>query len=343
MQVDKMLGTFVDKATSIISNQFWMAYWFPTFIAFTLSLTLNSFFYEIGMVNDWWKYIECAFFAGKTNDCGSGLSLSFLFLAIILITIIAYLLQIFNRIIVRFFEGYWKHIPWIYLWNTFIKQQIKEWNELKEKLHKSDKNLIKKKQIKDARFLELNYEDIQLLFPKDPKDFLPTKLGNIIRSAEKYSEDRYGMSCAVWWPRLWPLLLQNTKSEIDDSLTPMVALLNLAVLMPVVAVFGILIPLMRKHFLLLGLGFTDLFYAGVFLAALIFLFWFLYEVASTQAVSYGMTIRTTVDLNRFEIFKWLHIHPPDNSIKERMIWAQLHAWLQDDDRSQVLEYTNTPP
>ena len=334
-----MLGTFVDKATSVISSQFVMAYWIPTFIAFSLSLLFNSFFYPITIINDWWSYVECI--AMNQTNCQTGVNLSLIFLSIILITVIAYLLQIFNRIIIQFFEGYWRGKPWVWLWDFFIEHQIRKWDDLVEKLHDGYKRADIQKKNQDARFLAMDYEDLHLLFPTKPKEFLPTKLGNILRSAEMYSEERYGMSCAFWWPRLWPLLSENLKSEIEDSLTPMISLLNLASLLPFVALCGIFIPLLRKQFLLQGTSFADLLFAGSFLIILLVIFWILYEVASTQAVSYGMTIRAAVDLYRFELFKSLHIEYPKNSIEERIIWTNLQDWLHEADISQAPSHYST--
>jgi hypothetical protein len=46
---------------------------------------------------------------------------------------------------------------------------------------------------------------------------LPTRLGNILRSAELRPLDKYGLDAVICWPRLWLLLPAETKQNLNEA------------------------------------------------------------------------------------------------------------------------------
>lgn len=50
------------------------------------------------------------------------------------------------------------------------------------------------------------------------KDILPTRLGNILLAGERYSYDRYGIDCIIFWTRLWPFLPEQFQRDYEESL-----------------------------------------------------------------------------------------------------------------------------
>jgi hypothetical protein len=47
-------------------------------------------------------------------------------------------------------------------------------------------------------------------------DVLPTRLGNILRAAERYPAERYGIDPILLWPRLYPLLPEQFRQDYGE-------------------------------------------------------------------------------------------------------------------------------
>jgi hypothetical protein len=47
-------------------------------------------------------------------------------------------------------------------------------------------------------------------------DVLPTRLGNILLAAERYSLDHYGLDSIIFWPRLFPLLPDQVQRDYEE-------------------------------------------------------------------------------------------------------------------------------
>jgi hypothetical protein len=77
----------------------------------------------------------------------------------------------------------------------------------------------------EERRLHLHRE-LFLYYPPDPETVMPTALGNVLKSAERYPWQRYRLDAVVIWSRLQPLLpnefadlLQQAKTSLDLLLT----------------------------------------------------------------------------------------------------------------------------
>jgi len=310
-----MLGNFLDKASGLLDRNFLLAYWFPAFISASIAVLIGAW------PRGWGSALELWQLEGMVKGQEGGLSAQILILvgALILITVLAYLLMPLTRPTVRFYEGYWPR--WLY--RRF--GDMPRWGEraIYERMTKDlDQAEVKEDR---PRFNELQ----AVLFYGYPKRerLMPTRLGNALRAAEDYSKGAYGdgMDTVFWWPRLWPLLPEKVQEEVEEALTPMVALLNFSSLVAIVSIGGSLY--------LGGLGFLKeavlVFAGGVVLAFIS------YRAAVSQAQSYGERIRSAVDLYRFDLLKSLHQTLPETLDDEIALWVKLMLWLYNGDRGCV--------
>jgi hypothetical protein len=149
----------------------------------------------------------------------------------------------------------------------------------------------------------------------------------VLRSAEDYAFTTYGMDAVFWWPRLVALLPEEMREGIEDALTPLFALLNLATLVGLMALGG---PIYLWRSGVGGWG-----KPAAVLAAGLLLSRLLYLGAVAQARGYGQQIRAAVDLYRFELLQALHHSLPASPREERELWGRLTAWVYNQDRGAV--------
>lgn len=121
----------------------------------------------------------------------------------------------------RWLEGYWpswmrplkhclSHAQW-----ARIEAKRKKWHELcskKEGLELHDDHLS----VQDRE--EYIMLDVALMrAPVSEQDCMPTRLGNILRAAERKPSNRYGLDAVICWPRLWLLLPDGIKKELTEA------------------------------------------------------------------------------------------------------------------------------
>ncbi len=146
----------------------------------------------------------------------------------------------------------------------------------------------------------------------------PTRLGNVLVSAENYPYTLYRLDAVLWWPRLSTLLPDTFRSQVDTNLTPMLAMLNFSMLLTLFA-FGGGVAVLLTH----GLWWV---FCLVFLGGLL-IAWGCYLAAAIQAVDYSELVRVAFDLYRYDLLKQMHVPLPDNLFQERLLWDVLNQWL----------------
>jgi hypothetical protein len=143
---------------------------------------------------------------------------------------------------------------------------------------------------------------------------LPTRLGNVLRSAEHRAGSRYGLEATTAWPRLYPLLSDKLTAVLDDLRDQ----LDLAVRF--CAVFGLATVLsaccLATHGWWLAVA------AGTLLVAVL-----CYRAALSAAAAYGEAVEAAFDLHRFDLLKALHLPLPANLVEERAANERLSAFL----------------
>jgi hypothetical protein len=279
-----MLGTFLEKLNGFFDRRFMIAYWSPIFIGLGLTAGLLG-----GLVGPW---AALGWWAGLSGTEQILLGVG----ALLVITVLAYVLETLTIPVVRLYEGYWP------------KGALTNWACTKQKARKAKSS--------DSA----SYHN----FPLDSDLVKPTRLGNVLIAAEEYPHQLYQLDAVLWWPRLAALLPETIRTQVDTALTPVLAMLNLSMMLTVLAFGGgTAVFLTNGRWWLLG----AVFFGGLLLARVCYL------AAVSQAVDYGESVRVAFDLYRHDLLKQMHIPLPDNLFEERLLWELLNKWL----------YSYTPP
>jgi hypothetical protein len=318
-----MLGTFLDKASGLLDKGFIIAYWFPVFIAASIAVLIRARVYGWKASLELWQQNWTAK-AQEGAQVSSNIDLSgqiiVLVGALILVTVLAYMLLPFTRSVVRFYEGYWPLGLQNWFTNLPLLGEKAIWQKMSKKCDKAE--LTENWQVYNHLYVQLFHS-----FPSKDDRLMPMRLGNTLRASEDYSKAAYGdgMDCVFWWPRMWPLMPEAVQKEIDESVTPMVALLNFSSLIVLVCVAGSVYlnyeTLWREGLLLLLAGLA--------------LGWLSYRSAVAQGQDYGEKIRSAVDLYRFDLLKAIYQPLPKSLDEEILLWKKLMLWLYNRDRGAV--------
>ncbi len=308
-----MLSTFLDKAEGLLNRRFVVAYWLPTFFVMILGLVPRVYIWGLDDTLTWWRSLV-------SGEDASG-QLWTTLLMLLAVTLIAYLLQVFTRPIIQFFEGY-------LLWPKGVKEQRISHHQAA--ISELKRTILSKTETEAARAQAM--DKLVHRYPPKPAQLLPTRLGNTLKAAEAYGDATYRFDIPFWWPRLWSLLPEGEQTQVQDALTSLVSLLNLAALLAYVGVDN-------GVYLLLYAQRLQKIWAAPALFLALFLAWLCYEGAVVQGRSYGLRLRTAVDLYRFDLLKALHQSLPATPQEERQLWPQLKQWLYDGDVGPILTHT----
>jgi hypothetical protein len=236
------------------------------------------------------------------------LQIGILVIGLCLVAASAFVAQRFDTEVLRALEGYW--YPGI---RRFLQPLIKYQRHRKSKIRKRFNDLDRTLSNNTVTLTANNFaEHVQLdralrQFPREDYDMMPFRIGNILRSAERYSGDRYGLDAIVCWTRLWLLLPDATKKDIQDSRTE----LNNAV----------------RLFL----------WSFLFLVWTIWSWWAIPISAISAAFAYCWTIdaaevyvsliEATFDLHRHLLYQALRWEIPKDPNEERRVGKQLTNYL----------------
>jgi hypothetical protein len=208
--------------------------------------------------------------------------------------------------LLRFLEGYWQG-P-LYRLRFFIARRwvTRHVNNLRTNWRALvDKGLDKLSDEERAKYAWLDAE--RATYPVDPRDYLPTQVGNVLRAAETYSSVRYGLELSTIWPRLWLLLPTETQKEITEArkqLNEATGLFWWAILFTVWVVWAWWVPIVA--------------YAAAVIA--------MWRIISAAEV-YAVLIRTAFDLHRFALYKQMEWSPPTDLKNEKDDGERLTNYL----------------
>ncbi|BEL05192.1 hypothetical protein Q0Z83_033830 [Actinoplanes sichuanensis] len=164
------------------------------------------------------------------------------------------------------------------------------------------------------------YERRYREFPVDESDLLPTRLGNVLRAAERYpgDPDRYGLDAVFFWPRLYLVLPADVREQVDrcrGALDRAVLTAGLAVLFPFAAIpvvvwFG---------------GGWRLWATGAVAAVVVAVL--AHRSAIDGALAFGEILRACFDLHRLTLLAQYGLVRPETLEGERALWMALQQQL----------------
>jgi hypothetical protein len=136
---------------------------------------------------------------------------------------------------------------------------------------------------------------------------MPTKLGNILRAGEGRPSERYGLDAVVCWQRLWLLLPQAARGELQSA--------RAALDSDVVAFSWGVLFLAWTPFTLLAIP------IALVVAALA------YRGAQTNAAIYSDLFEASFDLYRQDLYEAMSWPLPKSPADEQELGKQLTEYL----------------
>jgi hypothetical protein len=273
------------------------------------------------------------------------LQIAFLVGGFCIIAASAFVVQRFDFVILRFLEGYGP------LWLPPLRQwRIQHYRAHKAKLtqksqalraiegqQKSQFQALKHtiatqsaaalSEVERQQYLQLNeqlltptqQEDLVQLgqelrtLPTANPDLMPTRLGNLLRAAERKPLEKYGLDAIICWSRLWMLLPDAVKKDLQEARAD----LNTAAR---VWLWSLLFC--GWTFVGWSIWTTWPLVIGLLSA------WFAYGWAIAAASTYGELIEAAFDIHRHLLYQSLRWNlPPDPEVEKR-VGADLTQYLR---------------
>jgi hypothetical protein len=261
------------------------------------------------------------------------------------VTFFAYLLANHLTSLTRLYEGYWDWIPKHQLFaeprRRHYQTRLADLQETLENLGEQSRNLehrlagqqqrpkseraeadqeieaeLKKiESDRQSRFMEM-----YSYFPPHtrPEAIMPTRLGNIFKSAELYPYLRYRIDAVLIWPRLYVLLPQT----FSEALANIKSSLDLMLIVSFLSCWLAPIGLACWVSFSLGWVLSLLTFLGGLLVS-----WLAYRGAVKAAVAYGELIRAAFDLHRGTVIRALGLKTPTSLAEEHILWNNINTYL----------------
>lgn len=261
--------------------------------------------------------------------------------------IIGFTLTALNTFILKVFEGYVSPFPIRFLHNITRHMHVRNAAKIakqRDELKKEIRRLQKQMQLNVSE--PANFEDLQdqyykvvadysLNYPDNISDILPTRFGNTLKAAENYAGERYGFDGVLMWPRLMHVVPSEYKSSIDAVRNELSFLVNMSLLSAVFSLFCIIAVFQTMWATNMVTGgaaefATFLTKGGSYLIAAAIGFiscGFFYNASLFSVGSFGLVIRSTVDLFRLDLMKKLGLTRPKDTFDEFKKWQHLNELI----------------
>ncbi|HEV2833757.1 MAG TPA: hypothetical protein VGW58_00495 [Pyrinomonadaceae bacterium] len=185
--------------------------------------------------------------------------------------------------------------------------------------------------------------ELKHAYPDKRALIMPTRLGNVIRSFEYYSQREYGIDSNQIWPRLAAVIPEDYAISIDDTKTTFDFMMNCSLLSAVLS-FCVLIA---------GLVYPAPFVSPAMalwwllkIVALVVLSYFFYRLSINRAHAWGLLVKSAFDLFRWDLLKKLgYAQIPKQRKDERALWTEISRQAIFGDRfdKKSLAYSEPAP
>jgi hypothetical protein len=160
-------------------------------------------------------------------------------------------------------------------------------------------------------------------YSRSPKEVMPTRLGNVLRAAEYYPDDRYGADYLILWTRLAPLCPDSFLENMNQFQAALDFLVVAVTGFSLLAVSTSLTAALTGHGALVFL----LCLAGGFALAHV-----AYLSAVAAAAELGEAMRASFDLYRNELLVRLRWPIPRDPEEERETWEAIGDFIRGAER-----------
>ena len=233
---------------------------------------------------------------------------------------------IVNRLtfpVLRLLEGYWP--PWLGRPRRFLLTRVEQraiadeaaWKELAPRIYGPAPDVTRADVEAFARL-----DQRRRRRPNVASLYMPTRIGNILRAAESWPKDKYGLDATVTWPRLWLLLPDSSRQELLTARTALDSAVGAVIWGLLFCVYAVWTP-----FAIL---------AGLAVAIAAVAFW-----VPNRAEVFGDLLEAAYDLHRIALYQQLRWPPPADPMDEHSRGESLteYLWRGGNDPSP----TFTPP
>jgi hypothetical protein len=215
-----------------------------------------------------------------------------LVVSFVVVTVSAAVVRRLGLPTLRLLEGYWPSVankP-----NSWLNsRRVTKLNKKTERAH----TLLELENPSEAEKEELVHLETELaLWPADPSDVMPTRLGNILKAGETRPRAKYGLDAVVCWPSFWLVLPPSAREELVGARE----LLDSDARLVVWSVLGLVWMIFSPWILPL--------------ASL--LAWVCYLGTASSATVYKELLESSFDVYRWNLYDALHWPLPKNPKSE---------------------------
>lgn len=245
--------------------------------------------------------------------------------------ILAFLLNVLNIPILRFYEGY----PWVdgtlgRYWTKRARKVVEDAIAQRAAINAQREAMRKAGQVDGQAMESLIERERELIlltwaaYPDAPA-VLPTRFGNTIRAFEMYPQRQYGIDAITLWPRFVAKIDPAYAPSIDDAKSAVDFAVHLSLLSKITFLLV----------LFAGLAFQAPFASTPLLVVWLltlggsaFLAWLLYRVAIDRVAEWGDLVRGAFDLHRRPVLQALGFEEvPSDLESERKLWFEISRQL----------------